>query len=54
MYPCRPDGSRRHKRLQEAREWQDEAGRFRFRVAIRAPLIGAIIRYTGWLVPVSP
>jgi hypothetical protein len=37
----------------EAREWQDEAGRFRFLVAIRAPLIGAIIRYTGWLVPVS-
>ncbi|HWU72082.1 MAG TPA: DUF4166 domain-containing protein, partial [Sphingomonas sp.] len=38
----------------EAREWQDEAGRFRFLVAIRAPLIGAIVRYTGWLVPVSP
>jgi hypothetical protein len=37
----------------EAREWQDEAGRFRFLVAIRAPLIGAIIRYAGWLVPVS-
>jgi len=37
----------------EAREWQDEAGRFRFLVAIRAPLIGAIIRYTGWLVPIS-
>ena len=38
----------------EAREWQDEAGRFRFLVAIRAPLIGAIVRYTGWLEPVSP
>jgi predicted dinucleotide-binding enzyme len=38
----------------EAREWQDEAGRFRFLVAIRAPLIGTIVRYTGWLVPVSP
>jgi predicted dinucleotide-binding enzyme len=37
----------------EAREWQDEAGRFRFLVAIRAPLTGAIIRYTGWLVPIS-
>jgi hypothetical protein len=37
----------------EAREWQDEAGRFRFLVAIRVPLIGAIIRYTGWLVPIS-
>lgn len=37
----------------EAREWQDEAGRFRFLVAIRAPLIGMIVRYTGWLVPVD-
>jgi len=37
----------------EAREWQDEVGRFRFLVAIRAPLIGAIIRYTGRLAPVS-
>jgi len=36
-----------------AREWQDEAGRFRFLVAIRAPLIGAIVRYTGWLLPVG-
>lgn len=37
----------------EAREWQDEAGRFRFLVAIRAPVIGAIIRYAGWLEPVA-
>jgi hypothetical protein len=37
----------------EAREWQDDAERFRFLVAIRAPLIGAIVRYTGWLVPVG-
>lgn len=36
----------------EAREWQDEAGRFRFLVSIRAPLIGAIVRYTGWLVSI--
>lgn len=30
------------------REWQEE-GRFRFLVEIRAPLIGDVVRYTGWL-----
>lgn len=33
----------------EAREWQ-EAGRFRFEVGVAMPLIGAVVRYTGWLV----
>ena len=37
----------------EAREWQDEASRFRFHVAICAPVIGTIVRYTGWLEPVG-
>lgn len=32
-----------------AREWHD-VGRFRFHVEIRAPLIGDVVRYTGWLV----
>lgn len=30
------------------REWQ-EGGRFRFLVEIRAPLIGEVVRYCGWL-----
>lgn len=30
------------------REWQEEA-RFRFLVEIRAPMIGDVVRYTGWL-----
>ncbi len=30
-------------------EWQDEEGRFRFDVSARMPLIGALIRYQGWL-----
>jgi hypothetical protein len=29
----------------------EQDGRFRFDVAIRAPLIGAIVRYRGWLKP---
>ncbi len=32
----------------EAREWE-EAGRFRFDVAIALPLIGTVVRYRGWL-----
>ena len=35
----------------EAREWQDEAGRFRFDVAVALPLAGEVVHYTGWLVP---
>jgi NAD(P)-dependent dehydrogenase (short-subunit alcohol dehydrogenase family) len=31
-----------------AREWQEE-GRFRFAVGVRLPLIGEVVRYTGWL-----
>lgn len=31
-----------------AREWEEE-GRFRFLVEIRAPLIGDVVRYSGWL-----
>ena len=29
----------------------EQDGRFRFDVAIRAPLIGPIVRYRGWLAP---
>ncbi|MBX3566273.1 MAG: DUF4166 domain-containing protein [Sphingomonas sp.] len=32
----------------DAREWVEE-GRFRFEVGVRMPLIGAVVRYTGWL-----
>jgi hypothetical protein len=35
----------------QAREWQDEAGRFRFEVAVAMPLAGDVVRYSGWLVP---
>lgn len=35
-----------------AREWEEE-GRFRFEVAVAMPLIGRVIRYTGWLEPLS-
>ncbi len=35
----------------QAREWQDEAGRFRFEVAVALPIAGDVIRYSGWLVP---
>ena len=31
-----------------AREWVEE-DRFRFDVGVRMPLIGAVVRYTGWL-----
>ncbi len=31
-----------------AREWED-GGRFRFEVGVRLPLIGEVVRYTGWL-----
>jgi len=33
----------------DAREWQ-EGGRFRFEVAVAMPLLGPVVRYTGWLV----
>ncbi len=32
----------------EAREWE-EGGRFRFEVGVAMPLIGPVVRYTGWL-----
>jgi hypothetical protein len=35
----------------QAREWQDEEGRFRFEVAVALPLAGDVIHYAGWLVP---
>jgi hypothetical protein len=34
----------------EAREWQ-EGDRFRFEVRVAMPLIGEVVRYTGWLRP---
>jgi hypothetical protein len=35
-----------------AREWETE-GRFRFDVAVALPLVGDVIHYSGWLVPVN-
>ena len=32
----------------DAREWQED-GRFRFEVAVAMPLLGPVVRYTGWL-----
>lgn len=32
-----------------AREWQDEAGRFRFEVPLLLPLLGRVVCYRGWL-----
>lgn len=32
-------------------EWQDDQSRFRFDVSARAPLVGQLIRYHGWLTP---
>ena len=34
-----------------AREWVDEAGRFRFDVSIAIPVAGPVVRYYGWLEP---
>lgn len=31
--------------------WQDEAGRYRFDIKGRYPLLGGAIRYRGWLLP---
>lgn len=36
-----------------AREWEEE-GHFRFAVAASLPLVGEIVRYTGWLAPADP
>jgi hypothetical protein len=36
----------------DAREWQ-EGDRFRFSVAVSAPLAGRIVRYSGWLQPLD-
>ena len=36
----------------DAREWEEE-GRFRFDVPIALPVIGLVVHYRGWLVPVS-
>lgn len=33
-----------------AREWEEE-GRFRFEVDVSLPLVGRIVRYSGWLMP---
>jgi saccharopine dehydrogenase-like NADP-dependent oxidoreductase len=35
----------------DAHEYVDEAGRARFDIAIRLPFLGALVRYSGWLVP---
>jgi hypothetical protein len=35
-----------------AREWEEE-GRFRFEVSVSVPLVGDVIRYSGWLSPNS-
>jgi NAD(P)-dependent dehydrogenase (short-subunit alcohol dehydrogenase family) len=35
-----------------AREWQED-DRFRFEIDVAMPLIGCVIRYTGWLRPVA-
>lgn len=36
-----------------AREWEEE-GRFRFAVSASLPLVGEIVRYSGWLEPGAP
>jgi hypothetical protein len=36
-----------------AREWQDDRGRFRFAVAVALPLVGDVVGYEGWLLPVA-
>lgn len=36
----------------ETREYVDDQGRFRFDVDISLPLVGRVVRYEGWLVPV--
>jgi hypothetical protein len=36
----------------DAREWQ-EGDRFRFAVAVSAPLAGRVVRYSGWLRPLD-
>jgi hypothetical protein len=36
-----------------AREWQ-EGDRFRFDIAVAMPLIGPVVRYSGWLKPTLP
>jgi hypothetical protein len=35
-----------------AREWEEE-GRFRFDVDVSLPLVGRVVRYSGWLVPAA-
>lgn len=37
----------------EAREWQDEQGRFAFDVPIALPLLGTLVHYRGWLSPTT-
>lgn len=36
----------------EAREGEDEQGRFRFSVAVALPLIGRVVGYQGWLIKI--
>lgn len=37
----------------EAREWQDEQGRFNFDVRLNHALLGRLAHYRGWLIPAS-
>ena len=65
--PCGPEGLEMHIRRWsafaiplplilapriEAREWEED-GRFRFAVAVALPLVGDVVRYSGWLVPIE-
>jgi hypothetical protein len=36
-----------------AREWQEENGRFGFDVRVAMPLVGPVVRYSGWLSPLG-
>ena len=40
------------EKREPSKRW--EGGKFRFDVSISLPLIGLVIRYRGWLEPVSP
>ena len=37
--------------LSQAREFEDDRGRFRFDVRLSLPLLGLLIHYRGWLLP---
>lgn len=40
-----------HALLPGGEAWEEDDGRFRFHVEIRAPLLGRLVRYEGWLGP---